>query len=254
LLCHIFLDGLLRPLFDQVAESTTFINGIDLVRQLEKYRDSGRLLPSTQFMTFDVTDLYTMIPRNGALEALGRFLVQTSIKGKIGNLSVDTMLKLARLVLDTNYFVYDNKYYRQIKGGAMGSPFTMTVANVYMLEWEQPLIELQLNQGELYGRYVVYIYRIFHNIYHYLYTDCRYIDDVFMTSNMSVDEIHAKLDWMNKKDEKHIHITYSVGFKVEFLDVNVENCNGSLTTSVFHKPAAEPYVLPFESDHPRHIY
>jgi hypothetical protein len=34
----------------------------------------------------------------------------------------------------------------------MGSPFTMTVANVYMLEWEQPLIELQLNQGELYGR------------------------------------------------------------------------------------------------------
>jgi hypothetical protein len=147
-----FLDRLLRPLFDQVAKQTTFINGIDLVRQLEKYRDSGRLLPSTQFVTFDVTDLYTMIPRNGALEALGRFLVQNSIKGKIGNLSVDTMLKLARLVLDTNYFVYDNKYYRQIKGGAMGSPFTMTVANVYMLEWEQPLIELQLNQGELYGR------------------------------------------------------------------------------------------------------
>jgi hypothetical protein len=75
-----------------------------------------------------------------------------------------------------------------------------------------------------------------------------------MTSNMSVDEIHAKLDWMNKKDEKHIHITYSVGFKVEFLDVNIENCNGSLITSVFHKPAAEPYVLPFVSDHPQHIH
>jgi len=147
-----FLDHLLRPIFDLVAEQTTFINGIDLIRQLEKYRDSGHLRSSTQFITFDVTDLYTMIPRNGALEALGRFLVRNSFKGKIGNLSVDTILKLARLVLDTNYFVYDNKYYRQIKGGAMGSPFTMTLANVYMLEWEQPLIELQQNQGEVYGR------------------------------------------------------------------------------------------------------
>ena len=150
-----FLDRLLRPLFDHVAEQTTFVNGIDLVRQLEKYRDNGRLLPTTYFIVFDVTDLYTMIPRNGALDALGRFLVQNSTSGKIGNLSVDTILKLARLVLDTNYFVYDDKYYRQIKGGAMGSPFTMTLANVYMLEWEQPLIESQRNQGEIYGRYIL---------------------------------------------------------------------------------------------------
>jgi hypothetical protein len=150
-----FLDHLLRPLFDRVAKDTTFVNGIDLVRQLEKYRDRGQLRPTTQFVTFDVTDLYTMIPRNAALEALGRFLMQNSIQGRIGNLSVDTILKLARLVLDTNYFVYNQKYYRQIKGGAMGSPFTMTLANVYMLEWEQSLIESQFEQGELYGRYVV---------------------------------------------------------------------------------------------------
>ena len=147
-----FLDQLLRPLFDRVAKDTTFVNGIDLVRQLEKYGDNGRLLSSTQFITFDVTDLYTMIPRNGSLEALGRFLVRHSIKGKVESLSIDTILKLARLVLDTNYFVYDNKYYRQIKGGTMGSPFTMTLANVYMLEWEQPLVESQLSQNELYGR------------------------------------------------------------------------------------------------------
>jgi hypothetical protein len=147
-----FLDQLLRPLFDHVAKETTFVNGIDLVRQLEKYRHDGRLLPLTQFITFDVTDLYTMIPRNGSLEALGRFLVRHSVKGKIGSLSIDTILKLARLVLDTNYFVYDDKYYRHIKGGAMGSPFTMTLANVYMLEWEQPLVESQLRQNELYGR------------------------------------------------------------------------------------------------------
>ncbi len=27
-----------------------------------------------------------------------------------------------------------------------------------------------------------------------------------------------------------------------------------LITSVYHKPAAEPYVVPFTSDHPRHVF
>ena len=102
-----------------------------------------------------------MIPRNGALEAVGRFLMQNSPKGKIGNLSVDTILQLSRLVLDMNCFVYESKHYRQIKGGAMGSPFTMTLANVYMLEWEQSFVSSQLNQGELYGRLAVQMYILF---------------------------------------------------------------------------------------------
>ena len=39
-----------------------------------------------------------------------------------------------------------------------------------------------------------------------------------------------------------------------FLDVLITNNNGILSTSVYHKPAAEPYVTPFISDHPRHVF
>jgi hypothetical protein len=119
---------------------------------LEKYGDNGRLLPTTQFITFDVTDLYTMIPRDGALAALARFYAEHSNNGKIENISVDTIIRLARIVLDTNTFAYNDKYYKQLKGGAMGSPFTMVLANIYMLEWEQSLINDQTSQKELYGR------------------------------------------------------------------------------------------------------
>ena len=147
-----FLDELLSPIFVQVAQTTTFINGIDLVRALEKYRDKGHLLPTTQFINFDVTDLYTMIPRDGALAALSRFCAKHSNNGKIANISVDTIVRLARIVLDTNTFAYNGKYYKQIKGGAIGSPFTMVLANIYMLEWKQSLIENQISQKELYGR------------------------------------------------------------------------------------------------------
>ncbi|CAF1552581.1 unnamed protein product [Adineta ricciae] len=127
------IDKLLRPLFDRLAQRTTFINGIDLVRQLNSYRDNDHLLPTTYFITFDVTDLYTMIPKSGAVEALGRFLIQNSMK-------------------DTNYFVCNNKYYRQINDGIVGSTFAMTLVNVYMLEWKQSLIELQIEQGKFYSR------------------------------------------------------------------------------------------------------
>ena len=67
-----------------------------------------------------------MIPRNGAIEALARFLSKHLKNGAIGNLKIDTILRLARLVLDTNCFSYAIS--------AMGSRFTMVLVNTYMLE------------------------------------------------------------------------------------------------------------------------
>ncbi|CAF1475610.1 unnamed protein product, partial [Adineta steineri] len=227
-----FLDLLLRPIFDRVAEETTYINGIEFVRRMESYQHSGRLLPTTLFVTFDVSNLYTMIPRDGAILALQKFFGKQADNRRIHEMTIDTITKLARLVLDTNSFLFENKYYQQIRGGAMGSPFTMTLANIYMLEWEQPLVEYQNNHNKLYGRY---------------------IDDVFMTTNLSFDQIKSQLDMTNNRDN-NIKISYSIGSTVEFLDVLVENKGGQLRTAVFHKPAAEPYILPFASDHSRHIH
>ena len=73
-----------------------------------------------------------MITREGALTALVRFCTRQSNSSKIENISVNTILRLARVVLDTNTFAYNDKYYRQIKGGAMGSPFTIVFANIYV--------------------------------------------------------------------------------------------------------------------------
>jgi hypothetical protein len=38
---------------------------------------------------------------------------------------------------------------------------------------------------------------------------------------------------------------------VDFLDVPTQNENGQLRITVFRKPAAEPCILPYSSDHPR---
>ncbi|CAF3867818.1 unnamed protein product [Rotaria sp. Silwood1] len=227
-----FLNDLLAPVFLRVARKTTFINGIDLVRALEKYVTDGQLKPTTLFITFDVENLYTMIPRQGALEALMQFLERHLHNKKIGTLRIDDIMRMARLVLDTNIFAYENKYYRQIRGGAMGSAFTRTLANIYMLHWEQKLIQDQEADKEIYGRY---------------------IDDVFMTTNLTFDQVKKRLENAHRKDP-NIRISYSIQSTIDFLDVTVSNVNGQLKTTIFHKPAAEPYILPYTSDHPRNVY
>jgi len=146
------LNNLLAPIFLKVARDTTFINGIDVIRKLETYVANGHLKSTTKFITADVIDLYTMIPRQGALDTLARFCVKHSRQGKIGTFTIDHIMKTARLILDTNCFAYNKKYYRQIRGGAMGSAFTQVLANIYMLEWEQDLIQYQAAHNEIYGR------------------------------------------------------------------------------------------------------
>ena len=74
-----------------------------------------------------------------------------------------------------------------------------------------------------------------------------------MTTNVSIDEIKTQLDNAQNKDV-NIDIDYKINARVDYLDVSVQNQNGYLTTSVFHKPSAEPYVLPYTSDHPHHIH
>lgn len=152
------MNDLLAPIYLKVTRTYTFINNIDVIRKLEKYAANNYLKSTTKFITIDVENLYTMIPRQGALAALARFCSKHSNQGKIGTLSIDHIMKMARLILDTNCFAYNNKYYKQVRGGAMGSAFTQVLANIYMFEWEQDLIQYQETQNEIYGRLVKYFY------------------------------------------------------------------------------------------------
>ena len=55
-------------------------------------------------------------------------------------LSIDCTWKIARLILETNVFVDNDKYDTQV------------LANIYMLEWEQDLIRHQTSNKEIYGQ------------------------------------------------------------------------------------------------------
>ncbi len=56
------------------------------------------------------------------------------------------------------------------------------------------------------------------------------------------------------KCHPNIKLIYEINSIVSFLDDQIEKQHDRLITSVYHKPAAEPYVVQFTSDHPRHVF
>lgn len=74
-----------------------------------------------------------------------------------------------------------------------------------------------------------------------------------MTWNKSEKELKDLLDEANTW-HPNIKLDYKISRSLPFLDILLTNKNGILFTSAYHKPAAEPYVVPFISDHPRHVF
>ena len=224
-----WLDSLLRPLFDKIAIDTTILNGVQLIKQVKTWSNQY-LTSTTSFITIDVTDLYTMIPQEGGIKAIKNLMEISGLK-QIDGVKREIILALARFVMTNNYFYLDGTYYKQIRGGAMGSPLTLTLANAYMYFVERPISKWANRTGSLYYRY---------------------IDDLFIMSNIHADILKDLVRFWNRLDT-NIKLTESIGQTAEYLDVKLENRGGKLISDVFHKPSHEPYFLPFSSTHVKHI-
>ncbi|CAF1161789.1 unnamed protein product [Rotaria magnacalcarata] len=94
-----------------------------------------------------------MLPQDESLEILEEFLREHHYE-KVQDIPIRVILQLAHLVLKETAFVDGNKFYRQIIGGAMGSPFTLILANIFMWKWEKNVICSALEPNEIYGRYI----------------------------------------------------------------------------------------------------
>ena len=125
----------------------------------------------------------------------------------------------------------------------MGSAFTLTLANIFMWKWEKTLARRLTASNEIYSRYA---FQVFFKILQLKPSSifCRYIDDIFFTSNESLETTHQMLDEANQF-HPNIKLIRQIGKSISFLDVFIENNNGVLATSVYHKEMSEPYIVPF---------
>ena len=191
-----------------------------------------------------------MLPQDEALEVLAEFLREHQCE-KVNGISIETIVESARIVLKENVFVCGNKFYRQILGGAMGSSFTLTLANIFMWKWEKQAIHAKLPPHEIRGRLVAFSNLISFDFF--CFASLRYIDDVLFTWNGSEEKAKELLEEANTC-HPNIKLTYQIAKSLPFLDVLISNNDGILSSLVYHKPSAEPTILSFLSDHPRYVF
>ena len=212
------LSPRLLPTKFSVKNSTDFISKLNNIS----------LKPDQIMMSCDVVSLYTSIPHKGALDALDNALSDPQIlDGCI--VDKETIMELADLCLQDNYFRYDNTFYSQSIGLPMGGSLSSLLANIYMDEIDQ-----QIESAPIDCRPDMYV---------------RYVDDIFCI--IKRDKLNILKDFVNSISD-NIKFTFEdeLNKQIPFLDVLIERVNSGFHTSVYRKSIASDIILHFDSFHP----
>ena len=90
-------------------------------------RNDAEIFDST-FVTFDVTSLYTNIPKELGLEALSFWIDRFQESLTESRFTKEFTIAGFEVVLTFNYFMFDGKWYLQIKGVTMGTKAAVILA------------------------------------------------------------------------------------------------------------------------------
>ena len=192
------------------------------------------------FLTFDVVSLYTSIPHDLGIESIGYWIEKYS-DVMCDRFTKEFILSSIHLILKNNYFKFENDFYLQQSGTAMGTKMAPTYAILFMGFLEEKMYSIT---KEIYNDDISS--KITENW-------IRYIDDCFIVWNTefgSIDNFNAILNnlnpsiWFTMESDRQ---------KVNFLDVTVYKEREKLETKIYHKPTDSMSYVPFNSTHPKHI-
>ena len=175
-------------------------------------QDIRNLNPQDQFMvSYDVTSLFTNIPLDETIQLAVDMVFESNPNIKI---SKQELKELFHFATSMSHFLFDDNFYDQIDGVAMGSPLGPVLANLFMAVNEKRWLESCPNPPSFYRRYV---------------------DDIFCLLK-SEDEANSFLVYLNGK---HPNIKFTIETekdkKLPFLDVLITSNNGNFETSVYRK-------------------
>ena len=131
----LYLKLFLKHVKSYIRDSIDFLNKCD--------RNTDR---NTVIATFDVVGLYTNMPHTFGMEAVRYFL--SKYKDIHPRVNIPFILESTDFILKQNTCVFDNEYFLQLQGTAMGTVFAPIYANLIMGYHEikiYDLIELNYN-------------------------------------------------------------------------------------------------------------
>ena len=207
-----------------------------LVKKIPSYvRDSKHIMnilsdvPPTLglwMITIDDKSLYTIIPHELGLEAVRHYLLRDS--GLVTK-QVEFIMGLLKFAAESNYFWFENNFYKQVTGVAMGAKCAPSLANLFMAKWEEDVV---------YGANVPELM---------LWT--RYIDDILLLWDGPLAKLEDFVLNLNR-NQRGIQLKFEASqTEVHYLDLKVGVRDNEFSTSTFFKATDRNSFIPLNSCH-----
>ena len=217
----ILLDHYLRQFINTSTVPSYLQDSLDLVRVLE----TSSFPKDCLLVTLDIASLYPSIPLKDGLQALRAFVSHhTPLDPEI--------MALAHWVLYSNYISFADLFFKQIKGVAMGTPFAVVFAVIFVAAVEARFLNLA----------GVALFK-------------RFIDDIFMVWTKSRAEL---IEFIRALNQAHpaLKFTFEISSSsIAFMDLHIHkgdrfNRTGRLDLSTYQKTLNQYAYITFRSHHP----
>ena len=176
-------------------------------------------------LSLDVVSLFTNVPKDLAVRSVTSRWDLISNKTSI---PFDEFLKAINLIIDSTFFKFNNRFYKQIFGLPMGSPLSPILADLVMQDLESDAIK---------------------NLPFHLPFYCRYVDDIILAAPF---EFSSSI--LNTFNSVHNRLQFTMEMEVEgkisFLDVLLIRSNNRIIFDQYRKPTFSGRYLNFFSHHP----
>ena len=146
--------------------------------------------------------------------------------------SSEDICQLIKCILENNVLSFNDEYFMQECGTAMGTRMAPCYANIFMAELEEIFLS-----GYPYKPLV----------------NCRYIDDIFIIWSHALDLLHNFINSIYKQHSSIIFTSNISTTSVNFLDVTNDLDGGHISIKIYTKSIDTHAFLSYNNFHPRHI-
>ena len=207
------LSSLLSPF---VGKTLSYVRNS---REFAQFIINQELEDGEVLISFDVVSLFTSVPIDLTLKVVRDRLEHDETLHERTYLDSENIISLLALYLNATYLQFQNVIYQQVHGTAMGSPVSVTIANLVMEDIEQRALSTFRTPLRFWKRYVD--------------------DTCTAIQPCLIEEFHQHLNSI----EPSIQFTYEIeqNNQLPFLDILLNRQDdGSILTSVFRKSPHSP--------------
>ena len=199
---------------------------------LESLNNMNSIPQHALLFSIDVINMYPSIPIQELINTIYEVTSNNlqPLNTSQFKLTPDAIRILLKTVLYTNYFTFNDTFYEQTHGVAMGTPCACTITDIFICKF----VEKHFFNWTFLPRF----YR-------------QYRDDSFGIWLHGEETLKEYLIYLNTLHET-IQFTLSFGKQIQYLDLNINITSwGTCNTETYYKPTDNFQYLDANSNHPQ---